>query len=43
LSEADLSGANLNGANLSGAFYNKDTNWPEGFDPENAGAKKMEE
>ncbi len=43
LSDANLSGANLSGAklrwaNLHGATYNADTKWPEGFDPEAAGA-----
>jgi hypothetical protein len=43
LSGADLSGAklgytNLSGANLSGAKYDKNTNWPRGFDPQKAGA-----
>ncbi len=41
---ANLSGANLSGANLSGAKYTKNsvsiqaTTWPDGFDPDAAGA-----
>ena len=35
---ADLKGANLKGANLKGAIADKDTRWPEGFDPVAAGA-----
>lgn len=43
LREANLWGANLQGANLSGteldkAIYDKETKWPDGFDPEKAGA-----
>ncbi len=37
LEGADLSGANLTGADLGGAKANRDTIWPEGFDPEAAG------
>ena len=50
LCEADLIGANLRGANLhgaglrgaklGGARYNDETIWPDGFDPEAAGAIK---
>lgn len=29
---------NLNNANLNGAWYSDKTNWPDGFDPEAAGA-----
>ncbi|AGK54062.1 pentapeptide repeat-containing protein [Bacillus sp. 1NLA3E] len=46
--KADFSGANLSNANMSclrineanfkGAFYNKNTKWPEGFNPERIGA-----
>ena len=41
LSEADLAGADLqeadlSGANLGGAEYNKYTQFPDGFDPEEA-------
>ena len=53
LSRADLSGANLilvhlNGANLSGpnlqgATYTAFSKWPEGFDPEAAGAVLVED
>ena len=39
--EANLSSANLIGANLSGARYNADTTWPEGFDPQAAGAVEV--
>ena len=35
--EAKLGGADLSGANLAGARADKDTVWPEGFDPEAAG------
>lgn len=43
LSRANLSGTNLSGANLSGANlyrakYNRLTNWPDGFNPKEAGA-----
>jgi hypothetical protein len=48
LAQANLSGANLIIANLSGAYlwkadlngakYNRQTQWPEGFDYENSGA-----
>ena len=37
LSGADLGGALLSGVNLIGARANKNTTWPEGFDPEGAG------
>ncbi len=37
LYEADLGGALLSRANLIGARANKNTVWPEGFDPETAG------
>ena len=37
LVDANLSGANLSRADLSGARYDA-TWWPEGFDPEAAGA-----
>ena len=37
LEGADLSGADLNEANLIGARANKNTTWPEGFDPVAAG------
>jgi len=36
LSGADLGGALLSGVNLIGARANKNTIWPEGFDPEAA-------
>jgi len=43
LTEADLSRAylhqaKLNGANLRGVSYSSTTTWPDGFDPEKAGA-----
>ena len=34
---ADLYGANLDGANLVGARANKNTTWPDGFDPTDGG------
>jgi hypothetical protein len=37
LYEADLGGALLSGANLIGATADKNTTWPEGFDPVAAG------
>ena len=37
LEGANLEGANFSGAYLSGAKANKDTTWPEGFDPVAAG------
>ena len=37
LSGADLGGTLLSGVNLIGARANKNTVWPEGFDPEAAG------
>ncbi len=36
-SKTDLRIADLQGANLSKAYYDKDTKFPEGFDPEAAG------
>ena len=38
LTGADLTGADLLGANLEKAPYGNDTQWPEGFDPIEAGA-----
>ena len=35
---ADLCGADLCGADLSEAKYDRETRWPEGFDPIAAGA-----
>lgn len=35
---ADLTGANLQNANLQGSIYDFNTVWPEGFDPDEAGA-----
>jgi uncharacterized protein YjbI with pentapeptide repeats len=35
---ADLKGTNLGSANLAGAKFDKDTKWPDGFDPIAAGA-----
>ena len=37
LSGADLGGALLSGVNLIGARANKNTTWPDGFDPTVAG------
>ena len=37
-SDANLGGANLMDAILRSARYDEDTQWPEGFDPEAAGA-----
>ena len=37
LYEADLGGALLSGVNLIGARANKNTTWPDGFDPEATG------
>ena len=37
LSGADLGGALLSGVNLIGARANKNTVWPEGFEPKAAG------
>ena len=37
LSGADLGGALLSGVNLIGARANKNTTWPDGFDPKAAG------
>ena len=34
LSKANLSEANLSGDNMTGAKYNKNTRFPEDFDPE---------
>ena len=42
LSGADLSGANLREANLGEAEYNKNTKFPEGFDPKAAGMVLVE-
>ena len=38
LSDTKLEGADLSGANLAGAKYTANTTWPEGFEPEEAGA-----
>ena len=40
---ADLRGADLRYANLHGATYTANTKWPEGFDPEAAGAVLVED
>jgi uncharacterized protein YjbI with pentapeptide repeats len=52
LEGADLSGANLSGTNLTradltgvkleGARYDRRTAWPEGFEPHNSGAERLE-
>ena len=39
---ASLYEANLSGADLGGACYNANTLWPEGFDPEAAGARLVD-
>jgi hypothetical protein len=38
LTGANLQGANLAGVNLEGAFFNRNTRWPSGFEPEAHGA-----
>lgn len=38
LSDANLYGCNLTGSNLQNALYTLETTWPEGFDPQAAGA-----
>ncbi len=43
MSDANLRGANLFGANLRLADYSANTQWPEGFDPEAAGAVLVED
>lgn len=40
LFRANFSDANLEGTNLEGAFYDENTIWSAGFDPEDAGAIK---
>ena len=40
LFDVNLNGADLTRANLEGALYNENTIWPEGFDPDAAGAIK---
>ena len=37
---ADLRKANLSAVHLIGAVYNTETRWPEGFNPDLAGARK---
>lgn len=41
-SETDLRGADLRAADLTGAKYDDNTQWPDGFDPEAAGAEKLD-
>ena len=43
LEYAKLQNADLEGADLRGAFYNEETLWPEGFDPEAEGAVFVED
>ncbi len=38
LRKADLTGAKLESADLRGARYSLNTTWPDGFDPQAAGA-----
>ena len=38
LRAADLTGTKLTGTHLTGARYNRETRWPDGFDPQTAGA-----
>ena len=42
LVNADLTGAVLTGATLKDATYSAQTRWPDGFDPQAAGAKLVE-
>jgi uncharacterized protein YjbI with pentapeptide repeats len=42
LGQANLHGAGLIGANLQDALYNAATRWPEGFKPEDHGARRLE-
>jgi hypothetical protein len=42
LSGADFTEADLKGANVAGAGYDDATTWPNGFDPEAAGAIRIE-
>lgn len=43
LSRSNLRDADLRGAFLRGAYYDNDTKWPEDFDPQVAGAVKVDE
>jgi hypothetical protein len=43
LAAANLEGAALGGANLRHAVYDADTRWPEGFDPQAAGVRQLDE
>jgi hypothetical protein len=43
LEGANLRGVDLSRANLSGATYKADTKWPDGFNPEQAGAVPINE
>ncbi len=43
LYDAGLQGANLSGANLRGASYDANTKWPEGVDPQAAGAVMVDD
>ena len=40
---ADLQGVDLSGANLRGASYDANTKWPEGVDPQAAGAVMVDD
>jgi uncharacterized protein YjbI with pentapeptide repeats len=41
LKRADLRGARLQGADLTNAIYDRYTLWPEGYDPDEAGAVRI--
>ena len=41
LSGADLRGANLDAAKLQGARYDRNTQWPDGLEPAERGAKRV--
>ena len=43
LSLADLRNADISVADLRAAEYDGNTKWPEGFDPEEAGAVKVDD
>jgi hypothetical protein len=43
LEKANLFESSLEKANLNGAIYNKNTKWPDGFNPKAAGARLVQE